>query len=408
MTNQSDKLGILILTGESNQSIPLRSQLAEVYGENIVRYGHKVKVILSTANSERPEKFNWNGIEFYRVPVGKRLVRARLIWQIIKEGNIDILQVRQGAVDCIISLFIRRRQRLPVVIQYTWPEWEAARQRYQRKRRYFNAGYWKVRITDFLQIKAMQNADLILPISEQMGEYLIKRGIPRQRVLPFMDGVNPEKFTPEISCDEIKTRFGLCDSPVLVYQGTMARIRQLEILMYAFSRVVKQWQEAKLLMVGEGDGRKDIHKLADGLGIGNSVVFTGRVAYEEVPKYIAASDIALCPIPPLYLYKLSSPLKLFEYMAVAKPVVANEEIPEQKETLEQSGGGILAQFTPEAFADAIIELLDNPEKAHEMGQKGRKWVVRNRRYEILARRIEQVYYQLLVRKQDARNIRNTH
>lgn len=392
---QSNELRILMLTGESNQSIPLRTQLAEVYGEYLAQYGHKVTVILSTTNSKQLERFTWRGIDFHQMPLGKRWARARLIQQIIKDSGIDIFQVRESAVDGIIGLFIRRRNKVPLVFQYTWPGWEVTKQKYKSKRKYLRIDYWKERLADFLQIKVMQGADLILPISEQMGEYLISRGVHRQSVLPFSDGVNPKTFNSTISGEEIRTKFALGNSPVLIYQGTMAKIRRLEILVHSFSRVVKHRDGAKLLMVGEGDDREDLRKLAEGLGIGKNVIFTGRVAYEEVPQYVAASDIALCPVPPLYLYKLSSPLKLFEYMAMAKPVVANEEIPEQKEALEESGGGILVPFTPEAFANAIIELLDSRGKAAEMGQKGREWVVKNRSYEILARRIEHRYFELL-------------
>ncbi len=85
---------------------------------------------------------------------------------------------------------------------------------------------------------------------------------------------------------------------------------------------------------------------------------------------------------------------MIEYMAMAKPVVANEEIPEHREVIEQSGGGILVPYTPESFAEAIIELSDNPEKAAEMGQRGREWVLKNRTNEILARQVEAKYLRL--------------
>ena len=114
-----------------------------------------------------------------------------------------------------------------------------------------------------------------------------------------------------------------------------------------------------------------------------------------VPNFIAASDIGVSPVPPFSFYKLSSPIKMFEYMAMGKPVVANQEIPEHKEILEESGGGVLVSFTSEAFADAIIELLDSPEKAKEMGRWGREWVVKNRSYEILARQVEARYLALV-------------
>ena len=89
---------------------------------------------------------------------------------------------------------------------------------------------------------------------------------------------------------------------------------------------------------------------------------------------------------------------------IKKPVVANEEIPEHKELLEQSGGGILVPFTPEAFANAIIELLDNPERAQEMGRRGREWVVKNRTYEILARHVEERYLELIQSKPILREV----
>ena len=151
----------------------------------------------------------------------------------------------------------------------------------------------------------------------------------------------------------------------------------------------------KLLMVGEGGDKGNPRRLATELGVGDDVVFTGKVSHPEVPNFIAAADIGVSPVPPLSFYKLSSPIKLFEYMAMAKPVVANEEIPEQKEVLGESGGGILVPFTPGAFADAIIELLANPERATEMGRMGREWVLKNRTCELLARRLEKRYLELL-------------
>jgi glycosyltransferase involved in cell wall biosynthesis len=82
-------------------------------------------------------------------------------------------------------------------------------------------------------------------------------------------------------------------------------------------------------------------------------------------------------------------------MAMGKAIVANEEIFDQKETIEQSGGGILVPFKEEEFAMAIIDLLKDPEKMKEMGRKGREWVVKNRSYEILARRLEEEYFEVL-------------
>ncbi len=79
---------------------------------------------------------------------------------------------------------------------------------------------------------------------------------------------------------------------------------------------------------------------------------------------------------------------MLEYMAMAKPVVANEEIPDQKEVMGASGGGILVRFDAESFAEAIIKLLDNPGRAEEMGRRGRDWVLENRSYDVIASELE--------------------
>jgi glycosyltransferase involved in cell wall biosynthesis len=82
---------------------------------------------------------------------------------------------------------------------------------------------------------------------------------------------------------------------------------------------------------------------------------------------------------------------------MGKPVVANEEIPEQKVAIQENGGGILVKFEAESFANGIIKLLDNLELAKEMGAKGREWVTKNRSYEILARKLEKRYFEVLGR-----------
>jgi glycosyltransferase involved in cell wall biosynthesis len=155
--------------------------------------------------------------------------------------------------------------------------------------------------------------------------------------------------------------------------------------------------DVKLFLVGDGGDKQNLEALATELDLADSVVFAGLVPYPQVPEYVAVADIAVSPIPPLYIYKVSSPLKLFEYMAAGKPVVANYEIPEQKYVLENSGGGVLVSFDPEALAAGLIELLGAPERARAMGQAGREWVVEHRSYEILARDLERRYLQILER-----------
>ena len=240
----------------------------------------------------------------------------------------------------------------------------------------------------------LSEADLVLPTTKWMLDDYAQKGIKRAKMMPFLNGIDITRFE-NANGEGVRERYGLGDSNVVIYLGTMDKLRQLDVLIRAFSKVKENEEDVKLLMVGDGTDRSNLERLAGELGIADTIMFTGQVYSHEIPNFIVAADIGVSAVPPLDFYKLSSPIKMFEYMAMGKPVVANEEIPEQKEIIKESGGGILVKFEAESFAEGIIKLLDNPEMAKEMGRRGREWVVKNRSYERLAREVEKRYFELL-------------
>jgi glycosyltransferase involved in cell wall biosynthesis len=388
--------------------MPARPAIIEIYGNCFPRLGHKVTWIMPAKGSKKEiQELPFGDANIFTIPyrttsflpnkVFNKLVflwkEKRLACRIMRREGCNIIQVRNGIFEGLLAIYLKRRYGIPFVFQYSFPITEASLERY--KLNPSKVDYFMSRVDRFMRSFVMQRADLILPISKWMGENLARHGIAREKMLPVPLAVNTDLFTPAISGEQIRLKYNLSDSMVVIYEGIMDKLRNLNVLFYALALVKEKRQKVKLLMVGDGHDRTNLEKLARKLGLEDAVVFTGRVPYFEVPHFIAASDIALSPIPPLDVYKVSSPCKPFEYMAVAKPVVANEEIPEHKEVLEESGGGILVPFTPEAFADAIIELLDNREKAVEIGRRGREWVVKNRSYEHVARKVESMYYKLL-------------
>ena len=184
-------------------------------------------------------------------------------------------------------------------------------------------------------------------------------------------------------------------APFIIYVGVISRSRNLDLLMDAFALVAKAEPMARLMLVGEGDALADLKAKAGDLGLGEQVIFTGRVAQADVPDYIAAADIGVSPIPPTTYFRVSSPIKLFEYMGMGKPVVANEEILEHRRVVAESGAGRLVAYSPEAFADAIMQLLRNAEERRTAGEKGRAWLREHRSYDVLARRLEARLRQLI-------------
>jgi glycosyltransferase involved in cell wall biosynthesis len=82
-------------------------------------------------------------------------------------------------------------------------------------------------------------------------------------------------------------------------------------------------------------------------------------------------------------------------MSMKKPVIANQEILEHRDVIEQSGGGLLVRFDPGSFAGAMVRLLKDRKKAMDMGEKGCEWVLKNRSYGEMAETVEKIYYKAL-------------
>ena len=390
--------------------MPARPEIIEIYGNCFPRLGHKVTWIMAAKGSKKEiQELPFGDAHIFTIPyhttsflpkkIFAKLVflwkERRLACRIIQREGCNIIQANNSIFEGLLAISLKRKYKIPFILRYSFPAAEASLERHKLHSSKVPYLLIIARVMRFAWPFVMRHADLILPTSKWMGEELTRSGIDREKILPVPNAVNTYLFSPTTGGEQIRVKYNLSGSKTVIYQGIMDKLRHLDVLFYALALVKQKRQNVKLLMVGDGDDRTNLEKLTRNLGLGDEVVFTGRVPYFEVPQFIAAADVGVSPVPPLDIYKVSSPLKLFEYMGVAKPVVANEEIPEHKEILEQSEGGILVPFTPEAFAYAIIELLNNPEKAVEIGRRGREWVLKNRSYEVLARQVEEKYLQLL-------------
>ena len=381
-----------MLLPSSQQSIPLRTEVAEIFGKNLANKGHNVFAIIS---SDKNRKYRWKGVTIYEISNKSKVTKMLFARRVIEEENCNIVLARNSAIDGITGLYLRWRFKIPLVFQYTWSRLEAWREKVKIENK---KKFWlelKVKIDDFLQIKVLRRADLVLATSTSMKDYLVSRGAPKSKVITIPNGVDPALVSDRNSSVAIRAKYNVATSPLILYIGTMDKLRQLDFLIHVFRRVKNEIEQTKFMMIGEGNDRYRLEKIATELKMEKDVVFTGRVSYFEVPKFLSASDVTVSPIPVSMLYKVSSPLKVFEYMNAGKPVVANEEIPEQKEAIQKSGGGLVVPYNKESFTNAIVELINNPNKRERMGANGRKWVAENRSYDKLAEKVEKAYLDLL-------------
>jgi glycosyltransferase involved in cell wall biosynthesis len=169
-----------------------------------------------------------------------------------------------------------------------------------------------------------------------------------------------------LSPQSIREALGLSDeAEVLLYIGRLAKEKGLTFLLRTFDRIASERDQPRLLLVGEGSEREALQEMAEALGIGERVIFTGMVPHCEIPHYAAAADLFV-----FSSFTETQGLVLVEAMAAGTPVVA-VEAPGPMDVLAH-GGGLLVPREEEAFADAVLTLLASPERLQGLGEQARR------------------------------------
>jgi glycosyltransferase involved in cell wall biosynthesis len=233
-------------------------------------------------------------------------------------------------------------------------------------------------------------ADHVVATNESYRETAIRRGkVPAHRVTVVRTGPNPERLrkgTPVTSWRH--GRRYLC-----AYLGVMGPQDGVDLALRGAAAIVRLGRDdVYFVFMGSGDSYDELVLLADELGIADRVTFTGRIPDETVFEILSTADVGLSPDPLNPLNNVSTMNKTMEYMAFELPVVAFD----LKETRVSAGPA--AVYAPpndtDAFARAIIELLDDPEQRAELGRLGRERVERELAWRHQAPRYVGVYESL--------------
>ncbi len=260
------------------------------------------------------------------------------------------------------------------------------------------------RILEFMRTYTLKNASFIISVTEGIKKHLIKfYGIDQKRICVIGNGANIEIFKPldkKTSIRKLKLNETNC---YVCFSGLLAPWQGVEHLIQAAPLILTKIHNAQFLIIGDGQMKKEWMLLANNLGISDMFIFTGKVPYEQVPLYINASDVCVAPFIVARNAKIGlSPLKMYEYLACGKPVVASN-IPGVSDLLDKSGGGIAV--TPEnsrEFADAVINLLQNKDLSKQMGANGRKYVVENHSWASVAKKVAKVCENVIAEKNKRR------
>jgi glycosyltransferase involved in cell wall biosynthesis len=213
----------------------------------------------------------------------------------------------------------------------------------------------------------------LLAVTPQIKELLVELAhVPAERIAVVPNGVDLEFFKPEARSEAIE-RSGLDQAcTYMVFCGGFHAWSDFDLMLEAFALVLGQRPDARLLLVGDGPERDRIERRARELHLQDTVSLTGMVyERERVRDYLGAATVALLAYRGDKVNRTSaSPIKLTEYLAAGRAVVA-VEIPGVRELLSDTGAGLVIVGEPVAMSTAILELLANG-RADVLGAAGRR------------------------------------
>ncbi|BFH76248.1 glycosyltransferase family 4 protein [Thermus thermophilus] len=234
-----------------------------------------------------------------------------------------------------------------------------------------------------LELWAYRRADVVVCVTDEMKSLLIQNGINPEKILVVPNGVDVQRFDPEKLRDrEVR----LLPPPVIGFVGTLSPWQGLDLLIRALAELRTEGITFSLLVVGDGPMRIPWERLAQELRLGDQVCFVGRVPGDQVPAYIAGFDLAFTGQVPLRVGEMyHSPLKLYEYMAMGKPVVASAFADAKRLVREGETGYLFEPGNLEDLKRALRKAYGEREVWPLLGQKARVEVVARHSWEARVR-----------------------
>jgi glycosyltransferase involved in cell wall biosynthesis len=402
-----------ILVVSSDTFPPARVDVTVLFGVELAGRGHAIDWILQSGTAcSRAYVTQWGSGRVWvgATDLGQSLV-SRLrkhalgiandcrLFSRLRRGRYDAVEVKDKFLSGIFAVIASRlfRTRFIYLLSYPFPEFYLLRAKDGTARYPF---LYRIRGAVFrvlLYRLLLRAADHVFVQSEQMRTDIAAEGIPARKMTVVPMGVRADLC--EMAEPSAQRKLIAANVPSILYLGALDKVRRLDFLIRALSRVHLSIPAARLYLVGRGDDPADetfLESEVSRLGLQSSVVFVGQLPQAEALQFVREADVCVSPLYPTPIMRASSPTKVVEYMAMGKPVVAND-LPEQKHVIEESGAGYCVPYAEQAFADAIVRLLEDPEGARSMGRRGRRYVLAHRTYGAIASVVEQKFLDIVER-----------
>jgi len=311
--------------------------------------------------------------------------------------GVDLVQERNGIYRMAVAMACKRL-KLPYILFFDGDD-------------ILEQGYIGVKMGKLLRWRAQQMirynlaaADRVICVSETAKNRLMKVWqVAEQKIAVFANGVDTNLYHPDVErAPADRAALGYTDEPVVVFVGSFYPWQDVRLLLESFVAVLREEPRAQLLMVGDGKQYPDAVQYARELGIQNSTRFTGFLKQEEVFRMVNVADVAVAPYTKMDPAQfIGSPMKLFEYMACGKAVVATG-MGQISEVIESGRNGVcVPPGDSQALAAALLQLIRDQGLRDRIGSQARSDAVQKYSWDDYILRLEALYAMVIEERRQA-------
>ncbi len=342
--------------------------------------GHSVKLIYFPLNFCRNAKIE-RDYNFDIIPLNRRLGAINFLKNVlfvIKTSRwADIIHFQKcfhwASIPSLVAGMINSKP-----IHYDWDDWEVKIYEISSQ-----PGVLRNFIRNFLSLLecAIPKAvDTVSVSSNRLRIECEKLGVKKNRIFTAHVGADIERFNPAVSGENIRHRYGI-KKPLILYLGQLHGGQYAELFIKAAFSLTNDYQyNLAFMIVGDGYQTEELKKLADRLNLNGKLIFAGAVCHTLVPEYIAAADICVASFEENDVTVCKSPLKVVEYLASGKAIVASYvgEVPD----MIGEAGILTKPGDAQSLVSGIIKFLEDDDLRKNLGRLAREkaekeynWVV---------------------------------
>lgn len=181
------------------------------------------------------------------------------------------------------------------------------------------------------------NSNMIITINKKLSESALGLGADEENAMVINAGIDLERFNPNLDGSSVRREHGIKDDEILLFfMGWIYHFAGVKEVAEEMGRGT--YENIKLMVVGDGDGYHDLEEIREKYDMDQKLILTGKQPYNKIPEFIATADVCILPAyPDEVIMQDIVPIKVYEYMAMEKPVITTN-LPGIKEEFGEQNG----------------------------------------------------------------------